>query len=900
MRRWFHRSIRNKLAAAVLVAVLPSILMVSVMSAWRDIERRHSSLQDEFAGIAAALAAAVSEPLASGNTRQVANALKGIGAIPNIRHVGVVDKDERPVFQFGAGILVQGAPPRGSLFNLQTTPISVPVMHAGGAIGVLTLVADMSELAEALKRSVLGALFSGVLSAIVGLFLARRAQRSIADPIARLTAAMAEVRDTRDFTATVAKTSEDETGALVETFNDMSREFRLRDAELAAHRAGLECQVAERTRDLATAVQDAEAANAAKSEFLATMSHEIRTPMNGMLVMAELLASGDLSPRARRQCDVILRSGQTLLAIINDILDLSKIEAGKLTLETVTVDPAAVVDDVVKLFSERAESKGLQLAVHVASDVPAVIAGDPVRLGQVVSNLVSNALKFTESGGVLVRVTRACDVQDRLVIGVTDTGIGIPQDKIAGIFDPFTQAEQSTTRRFGGTGIGLTISRRLVEAMGGTLAVVSEFGEGSTFSFALPLTAPADLPEVADAPRIARGCALLVLQEGAARTAFGLLAADLGLEPVACSVGEAVDPRGDIVLAVSDAATMRDHSASLAALGVPILVIAPAGVPYRPRHGVACVILERPYGSREAREAMCRALGDATREVAEHNESVRHSPARGAFEGLRVLAADDSAVNREVLVEALRRLDVEVVCVDDGVAAVEAVETGGFDLVFMDGSMPVMDGFAATREIRARELRLGRPHLPIIGLSAHVIGARSDLWRDAGMTDFIAKPFTLAAIRKCLERWAGAPPATLPASPQAAQDLRPNAGVLAEAVAILDCTVLDSIREMQAPDDDLVGRVIGLFVETAPRQLAKLHQCVARPGETAAIASAAHALKSMCRNIGALRMGELCEVIEDDARASRPANSRHMEELTEALPATIDALQDVTARSEAA
>lgn len=467
-----------------------------------------------------------SEPLGTGSQRQTANALKGIGAIPDITHVAVADANGNTVFQFGAGILVSAATSSGTVLDIATYPVVVPVVHAGQEIGRLTLVADLTATRAGFYRSLYVAALAALASAIAGLVASHRMQSAIAEPIATITGTMRAIASTRDFSHEIEKTTSDETGVLVESFNAMLAEIRERDGELARYHQGLEKLVDERTRDLAVATREAEQANAAKSEFLATMSHEIRTPMNGMLVMAELLAASDLEHRARRQCDVILRSGQTLLAIINDILDLSKIEAGKMTLERLPADPAQIIDDTLRLFSERAAEKGLQMASYVGPGVPDSIDADPVRLGQVLSNLVNNALKFTGSGGVTVRLQR---VADRLRFSVVDTGIGLAKDKIGSIFDPFTQAEQSTTRRFGGTGIGLTICRRLVEAMGGELAVRSSVGTGSEFWFEIAVDPPGE-PEME--PDRFDGTLVVVAEAGPIRDVVALVARDLGLDPL--------------------------------------------------------------------------------------------------------------------------------------------------------------------------------------------------------------------------------------------------------------------------------------------------------------------------------------------------------------------------------
>ncbi|MBU1211879.1 MAG: response regulator [Alphaproteobacteria bacterium] len=943
-------SIKTKLALIVLAGVVSAMLLTALVTGWQAADRRFHGLKDELHGVASTLAIAVAPSQSKGAHHDVQNILRAIGRMPKVKFARVLDMQGVLIASFGNGVMLQSdaniaeaddEPGLLTLLTMQTYPVEVPVIHAGEEVGRLFLIADVSDLRSVLADSLRFAVVWSLFAAITGLLVAMRLEKSLTGPILDLTTAMRDIRQHHDFTTRVERKSDDETGDLVDAFNDMLNEIRTRDAALARHRETLEQTVDERTRDLREATIAAQAANAAKSDFLATMSHEIRTPMNGMLVMAELLTAAGMPARLQRYADVIVSSGKSLLSIINDILDFSKIEAGRMELEAVPVEPRRLVDEVTRLFAERASSKGLDLAGFVTADVPSVIAADPVRLNQILSNLVNNALKFTESGGVGVRVCLASEFAATTDAGepvsarplrfeVTDTGIGIHEDKVATIFEAFSQADQSTTRKFGGTGIGLAICQRLSHAMNGCIEVSSTFGAGSTFALSACFEVLEDAPDLTslagrnDEERLPLHIAM---PSSPTRNALVEYARNYGYDPILNDqigttaiecLAEAAAPASPAIVISRCCELLKKLRSANGRL--KLVQLAGFGqscghASQSPAHSDTTI--SWPLATDEISELFAALRTDNLERLRCRDGDASRKPAIASFAGVRVLAADDSAINREVLGEALGRLGVEVVNVEDGVEAVEAVASQSFDLVLMDGSMPQMDGFEAARRIRAWEAAKNRSAMPIIALTAHVIGSQASRWRDAGMNDCLTKPFTIGMLEKTLRTWlpdreaaSGVEAAAaIPYGNGAEGSLERHPATRAPAAVadaarapmsfpLLDPDVLDQIREMQAGDMDLVAKVVALYRTHAPEALRSLRGSW-QDAPDDVIATAAHALKSLSRNIGAVRVAEICEVVESGARENSLDRAPPlMKELETALEATLGALPAANPRAD--
>lgn len=913
------QTLRSRLTTLVIVAIFGAVAIATASSVWRETAQYGAGKRAELYASANIFATAISEPVFAEDKVATLNSLRAISYLPSVEYVRVDALDQELFVELGSATAIRRPvnsliPENSPLAMLasQSASATVPIVRGGETIAHLTLHAETESLSARIGQLLYDAFVAAIFAGGIGVLIALKMQRSITEPILSLARVMGWVRESGDFSIRARPVEDEETAQLVDTFNTMLDQIQERDSKLQTHQRTLEKTVDQRTLELRKAKDAAEAANMAKSDFLATMSHEIRTPMNGMLAMADLLSKASLAPRHKRYAEVIAKSGQSLLAIINDILDFSKIEAGRLDLESIPLRPADILDDVVGLFWERATSKDIDLAAYVAPNTPDEIEGDPVRISQVLSNLVNNALKFTDKGHVVVSVAMKKNESPgvgapcTLEFSVSDTGVGIAKEKQAEIFEAFSQADQTTTRKYGGTGLGLAICRKLVEAMNGEIGLSSRPGKGSRFHFTMKskvVAAPKRVRTVETEKR-----AVIAIDGAAAPKMLALYLRECGIIP------HIVEPDSDFGphIACSDMIfaspafyhvyqkTIGEGKAQWIPARICVCELGDTAPDKLLESGVVEDILLAPLSRREVMDQVGRVFDDRLRGKAALASTETAGEGIAVFKGQRVLAADDSAVNREVVMEALSRLNLDVTLAADGREALNLAQAEEYDLILMDCSMPEMDGFEATLAIRAFEKHSGRIPAPIIALTAHVAGA-DNAWQQSGMNDYLTKPFTLetlsAVIAKHLERGGGG----TPIEPAVTGDEPPPAASTLDAssAAAFDLGVLEQIAAMQSPGVNLPVRALTLF-EQHSRETMRLLAASLKSGDKTAVAKAAHALKSMSLNVGARMLASACAEIERAAHDGAHQKTlvplckhaaEHFREAHRALPAALNAFR---------
>jgi two-component system, sensor histidine kinase and response regulator len=898
-----------------------ALLLFFVISAVNQVRTVRQSMVEGMDILAGAVASLSSQELISQAQDSAHEILQALRADMDIEKGVIFTLDGRTFATYVhpavpvSNVLPVPASERSHEFFLESGVLKLnifyPITLEGKRIGTLYFLVNLKNLTRQLVNSAFLLLSSLALILLLVFFVSSRLQRMITDPVYALAATARKITQLGDYAIRAERITEDEIGALIDDFNAMLDVIRSRDAELSEHKLHLERIVQERTEQLRQKRDEALTAAKAKGEFLANMSHEIRTPMNGIIGVLSLLKDAHLNEDYQHLLQTATRSADSLLLIINDILDFSKIEAGKIDFESIVFDLRDLMEEVTLLFVEAANLKKLDLHCFVPSDVDSHVLGDPTRLRQILTNLLSNAIKFTDRGEVILQVAliKKQNGQQVLRFSVEDTGIGIPDEALKRLFQKFTQADGSTTRKYGGTGLGLSVCKQLVELQNGEIGVDSKEGQGTIFWFTLPMRVVEG--EIHQIPiDIVQGRRFLIVDDNATNR----LIIEHYLK--ACKAETFICDGGDQALATirqmalqgrpvhtvlldyhmpnQDGLQLADEIKQEYGKDAPefILLSSEGGVRDKAIAAGIRTIIYKPI----RRLHLYNALSNIHKVEEEPADSTEKHNGTSGLRG-RVLLVDDEPINQKIGVAILRKFGMEPDVANNGQEAVQMIGEKQYDLVLMDLQMPETNGFDATIVIRKREQQDGLSRTPIIAMTANAMEGTRERCLAVGMDDFITKPIKPDILMERLQPWLNVPSSAV--SDQVETAAQKPGQLSEESSRKADDRMVsaekhwDRKRALQfvAGDEPLLRELASLFIKRNTLLLQNVKKAI-RAKDPEALHDAAHAYKGAVNHFAATKVRELAFSLENIGRAGDLAGAEALfDQLRESVKVLLEELQ---------